>query len=205
MTRTPPPSPPPRRPRPRRTRRGGLTLIELLLGLAITTIIGAAIVSILFAVTRGAADDDDLRALIARARRMQGEASAALRRGERVLDADEQRLILWCEDRDDDGRVDVQELLVIDYDPVDGEVNAYQPIDTAFGSYLPSHNFASVVSHLLFLGQLVPETWARGVVDCVFTLDRSDPADARLASFRLTLREGRFDHEAIAAASLPQP
>lgn len=181
----------------------GMTLVELMLGLAITTVIGGAIVAMLFAVSRGADEDTDLRSLVARGKRVHAASTAALRGSRELLDIDSQRLVLWYRDADDDGRIDADELRAIDYAADASELRWYEPTDTVpDAEHEASADFLAVVDGLIESGGLAPRTWAGGVAGFSLALDEDEPAAAKLASYRLILREGRLEHEAVAAVAM---
>lgn len=193
---------------PRGARRRGLTLVELILGILITSIIGAAIAAMLFAVSRGTEDEDNLRALVTRGKRVHAASTAALRGCRSLLAADAQRIVLWSRDLPDGGgegnaRIDAAELRVIDFAADANELRWYEPTDAIPDvSYEADADFLTVAGGLIDDGHMRARAWATGVGSFSLTFDDSEPADARLAGYRLTLREGAFEHEAVAAVAM---
>lgn len=184
-------------------RRRGLTLVELMLGAAITTLVGATISSMLFAVSRGSADEHDLRALVARAKRVHASTTAALRGCRDVLRASDTRVIVWSRDADEDEAIDAAELRVIEYAAEPGELRWYEPADgVPDQTYDADADFAAVINSLIAGGHFTPRRWADGVAGFDLTFDDADATAADLASFRVTLREGAHEHETIAAVAM---
>ena len=190
-------------PKTTRSRHRGLALVELILGMAITTLVGAAISSMLFAVSRGSADENDLRALVARAKRVHASTTAALRGCRSILDATDTRIIVWSRDSDEDMAIDASELRVIEYVAETEELRWYEPADSMPNqTHGESDDFATIVNTLTAAGHLEFRRWAAGVTRFELAFDEADASLARLASLRVTLREGKHEHEAIAAVAM---
>lgn len=193
---------PPIHVRPAAPRRRGLTLVELMLGLIVTVIIGGAVASMLFAVTRASDEQRDLRALVAKDKRVQHATTAAIRTGRTILDAEATRLVLWYRDDNEDLAIDAGELRVLDYDAGADVLRWYEPNDTMPPTvYTGGEDFAEVAAALIADGRFDAESWATQVTAAAFAIDTADPAAATLVSYRLALRQGVHDHAAIAAIS----
>lgn len=185
------------------SRRRGLALVELILGLTITTLVGAAISSMLFAVSRGSADENDLRALVARAKRVHASTTAALRGCRSILEATDTRVVVWSRDSDQDMAIDASELRVIEFVAETEELRWYEPADSMQNqTHEQTDDFAAIVNGLMAAGHLDSRRWADGVTRFDLTFDEADASAARLASLRVTLREGKHEHEAIAAVAM---
>lgn len=185
------------------SRRRGLALVELILGLTITTLVGAAISSMLFAVSRGSADENDLRALVARAKRVHASTTAALRGCRSILEATDTRVVVWSRDSDQDMAIDASELRVIEFVAETEELRWYEPADSMPNqTHEQTDDFAAIVNGLMAAGHLDSRRWADGVTRFDLTFDEADASAARLASLRVTLREGKHEHEAIAAVAM---
>ncbi|MFW6336101.1 MAG: hypothetical protein ACOC3G_03130 [Phycisphaeraceae bacterium] len=186
-----------------RSRRRGLALVELILGLTITTMVGAAIATMLFAVSRGSSDENDLRALVARTKRVHASTTAALRGCRSVLDATDTRVIVWSRDSDEDMAIDATELRVIEYVAETAELRWYEPADSMPNqTHEATADFAAIVDGLMAAGHLDSRRWADGVTRFDLAFDQADASLAQLASLRVTLREGNHEHEAIAAVAM---
>ena len=66
----------------------------------------------------------------------------------------------------------------------------------------PSADFPAITNKLIAAGHLESRRWADGVIRFDLTFDEPDATLARLASLRVTLREGKHEHEAIAAVAM---
>ncbi|MCP4247270.1 MAG: hypothetical protein GY778_09505, partial [bacterium] len=84
----------PRR-QPTRTRRNGLTLVELLLAVMISALIGGGVVAMLVAVAYGTSSSRDLRAIVVKSATIDGRLGAAIRRSRQVLAVGTDYCILW--------------------------------------------------------------------------------------------------------------
>src|SRR5690606_33233775 len=92
----------------------GLMLIELLLALAVTGMVAAAMSSMLWAVSYGTSSSKGLRALAVKTKTLQSRVGGAIRGAAVVLDAGEDFLVLWVDDGDGDGQPSLHEIQRID-------------------------------------------------------------------------------------------
>lgn len=204
------------RPRPRQgegvmmrmsrpSRRRGLTLVELLIGLAITGIVGAAIASMLFGAARGTDAANDRRAAMVRLRTATTRLAAAIRGSHAVLAADDDLLVLWIDDFDADGRVAVAELRRIERDEATDTLRSFTATDNAPAtSWDPASDFEAITDGLVDKSYFPAEPWATGVTDWSISLDDPDPQQATLVSYRLRIETdgGASADEVIASAAL---
>jgi len=184
-------------------RRRGLTLLELVLALAGTALIGAAVAGMLTAVAYGTDADKDLRALVVRHQVLAGRVSAAIRGAEEVLAADDGLLVLWVEDTNEDGLPSVQELRRIEHDADTGRLLAYDPTDAAADTaYAVDDDFAAATALLIAEGAMSSTVWGTGVIGWAVSLDDADPQAAVLVTHTLELTEGDMtDTQVFTAAN----
>ncbi len=193
--------PPTRLPRAR-----GLTLLELLLAVAATAVIGAATASMLFAVARGTTSMRGQRALVIQARTLDARVAASLRRAARVLDADAQNLVLWVHDHNDNDRPDLSELQRLDYNATDDTFSSFEmAAGAADVTFELTDDFLSETEARITSGELAEQRWAEGVIDVALAPDESDPQAARLITYRITLSDGEAQEELANAAGLRAP
>lgn len=100
----------------RSTRAPGMTVVELLIALTITVIVGLAMATVLTSVGRGLSSANGERSALQRANvlshRLASYTSSALA----MLEADERGLAMWLHDESGDGAVNLLELRVFQLD-----------------------------------------------------------------------------------------
>jgi len=182
----------------------GLTLVELLMALAITALIGAAVASMLTAVTYGTDSSRDIRTLVVKNKTLSSRLTATIRQSAQLLDADDEYVVLWTKDLNASGAPDLLELRRIELDPVTDELTDYTPdpsaTDVAYD--LASDDFEAVTNTLITDGDLVGTLWATDVTGWEVDLDNADAQSAELVSFRLTLASGGLSDTSVNAVSL---
>ncbi len=186
-----------------RTSRLGLTLVEMLMALAITGLIGAAIASMLTAVTYGTSSSRDIRSLVVKNKTLSARITAAVRGSAQLLDAADGYVVLWTKDINGSGVPDLLELQRIELDVATDELTSYTPDPSATDvAYLMTDDFEAITTALIGSGDLVGGLWATGVAQWPITLDAADPLDAELVSFQLTLDAGLLSDTSVNAVSL---
>jgi len=181
----------------------GLTLPELILALASTAIIGAAIDSMLAAVSYGTSSEKDLRTLVVKHKVVDGRLSAAIRSSHMVLDQGANFVVLWTSDLDGNGVPNLLELRRIEHDTANEELWSYQasspPTDT---QYQLTDNFGTITAGLKGQTWFPGTLWATNITNWTVTLNHVDPQQATLASYRITLSTGTMSDTTINAAAL---
>jgi len=196
------------------TRRRGLTLIETMLAIGVTGVIGAAVGSMLFSTARGSDSRTNLRSLVVKHKTIGGRLSAAIRSSRLVLDAGADYLVLWTADHNDSGVPDLTELRMIERNAHD-ELHSYVAvwpdhwtagqISDADVAYQLSDDFKSIVDARKGgsnAGEMPGELWGSGVTALSLAFDTADEQDASLVSFRLVLTNGSLKDIGIGAAAL---
>lgn len=181
-----------------------LTLVEMLMALAITGLVGAAIASMLTAVSYGTSSDQDIRALVVKNKTLSTRITAAVRQAAQLLDADDDYIVLWTRDLNDNGAPDLLELQRIERDAATDELTSYTPdpsaVDVTYDT--ATDDFDAVTTALIDSDDLVGELWATGVSAWTVSVDADDPLDATLVSFQLTLTAGGLSDTSVNAVSL---
>jgi Tfp pilus assembly protein PilE len=178
----------------------GLTLVELLLALAVTGMVAAAVAGMLLAVSTGTSQRTDMRGLVVKQRALSGRIHASVRNAKMVLAQGQDYLVLWTGDPSDSGSPNLAELRLIERTE-DGRLISYAAafpehwnqaqVDAANTSFALNDDFRAVTNQLkadnpYFVGEL----WATGVNSWIITLDAGVPQHSRLVSYRLVLRAG---------------
>ena len=191
------------RPRPVGRTHSGMTLIELMLAMAATGIVGIGIASMLQAVSYGTSSSQDIRELVVKANVVDGRLAAAIRESQAVLADDDDLLVLWTYDGDGDGLPALHELRRIAYDAAADQLVVFTADeDHAVAIYALDDDFAAITEDLIDDDELTRETWADGITALQFTLDEADASDARLVSYRITLGAGTLEHVVASAVAL---
>lgn len=181
----------------------GLTLLELLLALAGTAVVGSAVAMMLTGVAYGTTADKDMRALITRQMSLRARLEAEIRESLIVLDAGSDYLILWSGDDDEDGLPSKAEIQVIEYDPVMDRVMRYAPAPLITDeSYDLAADFRTTTNSYKGDTSFPAERWAERINSFAVSLDHLDPQSAKLISFRFGMSGGEVPYTGIGAASI---
>lgn len=187
----------------RQRSRPGLTLLELMLALAGTAVVGAAIAAMLSAVTYGTSSKRDLRALVARGKTATGRLDAAVRGSRRVLDQGDGYIVLWTRDLDESDSPDLLELRRIQFDAAGNRILSYTaPDGTTDVAYTLGDDFATITQDLIDAGTMTGELWVKDASALQITLDDVDAQSAELVSYRVTLTTGDLSDTAIGVVHL---
>ena len=181
----------------------GLTLLELLLALAGTAVIGSAVAAMLTGVAYGTATDKDMRSLITRQMALRARIEAEVRESRMLLDAGSDYLILWSSDADGDGLPSKAEIQVIEYDPVMDRVMRYAPAPLISDvGYALTDDFRTVTDGYKGDATFPSERWAEQITSFTITLDDLDPQSAKLVSFTFGMIGGEVPYTGIGAATI---
>jgi len=181
----------------------GLTLLELLLALAGTAIIGSAVAAMLTGVIYGTSVDKDMRSLITRQMALRARVEAEVRESHMLLDAGADYMILWSGDINDDGLPSKAEIQVIEYDAVMDRVMRYAPAPLISDvGYALTDDFRTATNSYKGTSTFPGERWAEQINAFTLTLDNIDPQSARLVSFRFGMAGGEVPYTGIGAATI---
>lgn len=181
----------------------GLTLLELLLALAGTAVIGTAVTMMLTGVTYGTNSSKDMRVLVTRQMALRARIEAEVRESQMVLDHGVGYMILWGDDADTSGTPNKSEIEVIEWDAGDETITRYAAASgIADVQYELTDDFVTITDSYKGDISFPAERWASDVASFAITLDDADPQLARLVSFRLGLRGGEVSATVIGAAAL---
>lgn len=189
-----------------RTRRAGarggraLTLVELMLSLAATGLVGAAIASMMSAVTYGTASRHDIRAAAVRHKTTAARVTAAIRESSRVLACGDGYIVLWVYDFDGDEAPSQNEIQRIELDDANERIRSYVAAfpDAWDEATLAANNtvydltddFDAITQALRDTAYWPAAVWSTNVVAWTLAFNADDCLDATLVSYRLTVRPG---------------
>ena len=181
-----------------RNRRRGLTLVELMIGLAILATISAAAGGMLTAVAHGSSDDQEIRSLIARGKTVSLRMNAAVRGSRMVLDAGRDEAgsyaVLWSRDLDGNGEPSRHEIRRLQFDRTRAVLESYAAVDGSADIELSTGaDFGSETLAWMGDGSLAAERWASGVSAFDLALEYGNPQLSRTLSYRITLSQNSHD------------
>jgi len=183
----------------------GLTLLELMIALAGTATIGAAVATLMTGVTYGTKQDNNLRNLVAQRMAIRARLTASVRQAQKILGKNNSAIVLWVADKNDDNAPNLSEIQWIEYDSSTNQLISYAPTDPLTGSdtsYSLSDNFLVITQSLKGNSDFSSEVWASDISGLTFTLNDADPQVASLVSYRITLQAGEHEDIAIGAAAI---
>lgn len=181
----------------------GLTLLELLLALAGTAVVGTAVAAMLTGVIYGTATDKDMRSLITRQMALRARVEAEVRESCKLLDAGADYMVLWSGDDNEDGLPSKAEIQVIEYDAVMDRVMRYAPAPLITDvDYALTDDFRTATNGYKGDSTFPGERWAEQINSFALTLDNIDPQSAKLVSFRFGMAGGEVPYTGIGAATL---
>jgi len=188
-------------------RSRGFTLVEFLLALAVTAIVAAAVASMLFAARYGTATERTMRAATVQKKVVRHRLDAALRSARMVLARGPDCLVLWTAEQRDPKAPNLSELRRIEIDATGARLMHYRappglPAEEDTRYELESTDFAAVTENLKGRARFPGEPWANGVSQWTTELDRADPYEARLVTYRLRVEAGRTAVTAASTAAL---
>lgn len=168
-----------------------MTLIELLLALAGTAMIGAAIATMLAAVGYGTDSNHDLRELVAKRRIISARLNAQMRQARQVLAVGEDHAVLWMRDLDEDDQPSTLEIVRIHFDSNANAIGLAKAGDGAEDLECEfDGDFSSITSTLIDDGVFAMTQWSDGIADVVMSHHADNVQDAVTVTARLTLVAG---------------
>lgn len=190
----------------------GFTIIELLIALAITGFIGAAIAAMLFTAARGTSDNYSQRELLIRQKVLDSRVSATLRSGYQLLAAGNDYVVLWMGDARANIKPNISELCRLEYDSENKRLLAYQgefpqgwsevQLEAADIDYDLTSDFNTITTGLKSGSYFPVEVWLTGISGMTFTKNHNDPKLATLVSYQATLESTLLNQTTIGAVAI---
>ena len=189
----------------------GMTLVELLLGLSSTALIGAAIAAMLSAVSYGTSSSRDMRSLVVRNKVISARFSAAVRDARLVLATGADYIVLWRLDDNENGRPNLGEIQWIE---LDGETNRLRCFEANFAGLTPEQieaadteftfdaDFDAATAGKRGTALFPASLWADSVTNWAVTLNDANAQQASLVSFRFQITNEDASDTLIGAAAL---
>lgn len=178
-------------------------MLELILALSITALVGLGIASMFTAVGYGTDADRDMRELVVSSKLLTHRINTSIRNAGQVLASDDHVIVLWIYDANDDGEPSLHEIEQLEWEPATGRFIRYRAAeDAADVPYNQSQDFLAITDDLKGSAAFPAEVWSRQVTDWSIAFDHADHTQARLITHRLTLIHGQVSETIIQAASL---
>ncbi len=173
--------------------RRGLTLIELMLALAITAMVAAAIGVMISAIESGESSRRDNRDLVVRTYAATTRLSAYLSRSMSVLEVGTGNAVVWLNDWREGGTVHATELRWLVFDSVNNSIDVYfvdfpdewNEVQQALedDEYLSGTDWSAVLSSYKSAGYVSNITLVDGVNSMTITTDQPAAVDSTSITF----------------------
>jgi len=175
----------------RRAGNGGVTLMELLLALMVSGLVGAAVALMLSATSYGTSSQAEKRSMLVTNEIAAGRLGEALRRSKMVLAKGEDYLVLWMADTSVNDVPNLSELHRIERDPTTDELQSYRaPADLASEDDveydLGTTDFNAVTGALKDSAYFPGTLWATEVTAWTTTVPTADVRQANFVGYRIT-------------------
>ncbi|MCC6579850.1 MAG: type II secretion system protein [Phycisphaeraceae bacterium] len=197
---------------PTRIRRAaGMTLIEMILGLAGVAMVGLAVAAMTSAVAYGTSSSKDIRSLVVKHKTIASRLTAALRGSHRVLASNNAILVLWVEDVNGDAVPQLSELRRLEYEGAAGELRSYKTDFTGMteaqiaaveATFALDANFINETASRIGQTYFPVEVWSHGVAGWTASFNDATVQDATLVAYRITLQSGDLTDIAIGTAAM---
>lgn len=190
-------------------RHQAMTLVELLLAMSITSIVALAAGGMLTAVTYGSSERTDLRSLVVRQEIISHRLSAAIRASRQVLESDNEQLVLWVTDANNDQTAQLSEVRWIERNEKYGEINEThlvfpdnypaEKIAELDKNYVPGSSRSVQTTSVSSFMQT--ERWADQIGDWLISPSSSTASQSTLVSYRVTFDFKNKPSETIIGAA----
>lgn len=187
--------------------RRGFTLLELMLATAATAVIALAGAGMISALTYASSEQRDLRAIVGKSLTVGERLGAEIREARAIVGVSNDLIILWQSDLNDDGLLQLSELIIIEHNPDNQTLETWTiapgsldlPLDLALDLPVVTELYKA----LPVLGVSLSSTnWAYGVSDFQVETDNLTPIDVGLVSYRITFSEGSLSETFTSAAAI---
>ncbi len=172
-------------------RRTGFTLVETLLGLTLSALVGIAVMVMFMAVNTATEARFDVREAMVNTQAVALRIGASLRGNAMVLGTSADWVVLWKGDANLDGVPSLSELRAIEYDAAAKEIRVYQaPAGLPPGSdttYPLSTDFVALAEALTGTATFQGHAIVNNVSNWNVLLDASDPHAAHTARAQITV------------------
>jgi len=181
------------------------TLVEVLLALTITGLVGLAVVTMLSAASYGATSRAGMRDLLVVSRTTSARLGVCIRTAVEVVsvDAGGEYIVLWVQDTNEDSTRQYDELQLIERNTVANELRSYATTSDAT-AFTTAAAFRTTA-----LASFTAQTWATGITDIEFKQIAASGEQGPLVTWRLTAARDDVSDVASGAAAVrnttPEP
>jgi prepilin-type N-terminal cleavage/methylation domain-containing protein len=183
-------------------RHGGFTLAEVLLSVVITGIVLSAAAALAYAVGKAWSQSENINEVVSSGRLATVRITDRIRTARAIGYADDQVLVIWREDSNGDGAVNLSELTLFEFDPDDGELREGQLVFPAGTSQATrdANNWEVATGDFtrewIGIQMKLNDYYTQGVISEHVTqmawITDVDPPDTRMVQHRMTLsKDGR--------------
>jgi hypothetical protein len=190
----------------------GVMLLEMLLALAITALLGVGVAGIILMTGQNAATRNDMQESLVRLGLLTSRINASIRECGTILARDNNSLLLWSADVRPDGVPNLSELRLIERNPQTQELGQsvislpagltdeqLQLLDTG---YPLSTDFTALIGQLKAGGNFLYTPWGQHLSEWAIELDEAVPMEASLVGYRLNLNVGLVNESIVSSARL---
>ncbi len=191
--------------------RGGrparaLTLVELVLALAILSVLGVCLATIMSSASYGLYKQTDVRNAVVSQDAATRRLGAAIRSSQMVLAQGSNYLVLWLADPNDRSTPYLSTVCRIESNTVAGVLYCFKAPAALSGAsdaqYPLDTDFAATTASLRGTSNFPATVWCRGVTAFSTTLDSGTPSLADLVSYTLTVDKNDVTETAVGSAAL---
>lgn len=182
------------------TARRGLTLVELILALSVTTMIAGAIASMMAAVSNGVKIRRDSRSIMIRASAAHNRLDAYLSASRCLLAAADGGVVIWLHDQRESSTVHASEVRWLIHDAEDGALDVFfidfpdawtdVQRDLADREHDLGSNWSVILGQYEAKGLVSQVRLVDGIASLAIDTDQPDAVDSRLISFELEFADG---------------
>lgn len=174
-----------------RRQRHGFTLLEILLAVSLTAVIGLSVAIMLGAMNSATQVEGDARRGTIRRQVASARLGNTIRSAVMVLAAGDDHLVLWHTDANQNTSPDLSELVRVEFDSDAGELQSYAAPDDLDPmsdiSYDLTDDFGAITAGLAGSAALPRTRLVSDVTACDIELDQADPQEARLIRVQMTI------------------
>jgi len=169
--------------------------------------VALGVTSMLFAVSRGAGEQDAQRRAQVKQAMIQNRLNSAIRSAKMVLAQSDTMVVLWTADLNANDQPNLAELHRIEWDSDTNKLWSNQAPDSLSEADnteydLDTTNFAAVTAALAGSNDFPDELWATDMTDWRTRLDAGAVQDARLISYDMAIQSGKVSKSSVSAATL---
>ncbi|TVQ51693.1 MAG: hypothetical protein EA377_12025 [Phycisphaerales bacterium] len=192
--------------------RRGLSLLELMLAITITALVGAAIAGMLNAVAVGVDTRRDNRSMMVRSSLAQARLNAYIAPARCVLDQRGPQIVLWFNDQKKSETVHASEIRWLEYDRTEGTLSvsyvsfpehwSQLEVDQEDREFPSDSDWGRIKNSYASRGLLNELTLVDGLDDVTVTADATDPFEIRLLTYRLWFVAAPEPFETLASGAI---